>query len=312
MNETKAIVLCGGRIAIAVLRDLVFYKQIAAIVIPEHCTEFTEQVQLLLKDSGIPVIIVNRENLAGKIQQAFKMYNPAIGIVFGFSFKLPAAVYAMPVKGFYNIHPGPLPGYRGPDPIFRQIKNREPYAAVSIHKIDDGFDSGPIVLADKIRLSVTDTYGIVATKLSELATTLVGTLMKMAAFDMDIPSRPQDVSKACYYKRQAAAEISISWDTMNAADIIALINACNPWNKGAVTMIHNRVIRLLDAYAVSTAVLSNDSPGTIISLDDNGITIATCNNGSICATMVYCDEGFLMAGRLRTFAITPGLRFDNL
>lgn len=310
MNENKVILLTGSRIAIPVLRDLFYSKQLAAIVVPERSVEFIEQVQPLLTNSDAPVIIVNAENFPGKIQEAIKLHKPAIGIVFGFSFKIPAAVYTMPAKGFYNIHPGPLPAYRGPDPVFRQVKNREPYAAVTIHKIDDGFDSGAIVLSDKIRLSVTDTHGLLTTKLSELAAIMIGTLLKMAAFDMQIPSRPQDISKAHYFKRQAAAEITVNWQTMHAAEIIALINACNPWNKGAVTKLNNNIIRLLDAYK-GAAAANNNPPGTILSVDEKGITVALVDNESIIITLIYCEEGFLPVSRLKDFAVTPGLRFES-
>jgi methionyl-tRNA formyltransferase len=311
MNEIKALLLCGNRIAMPVIRDLFFAKQIAAIAIPEHCTEFIQQVQILLKDSGVPVIVVNKKNLTEKLQQAIETYQPALGIVFGFSYKIPAAVYTIPVKGFYNIHPGPLPAYRGPDPVFRQVKNKEPYASVTIHKVDADFDSGAIVLSDKIRLPVTDTHGLLTTKLAELATTLVGTLMKMAAFDMDIPSRKQDESKAQYYDRQAAGDISINWQTMNAASIIALINACNPWNKGAVTKINNNIIRLLAAHNVEGEE-NNALPGTIISINDRGIVVTDNEKSAFCITLISCDEGFLMAGRLKEFAIAPGNRFGDV
>jgi methionyl-tRNA formyltransferase len=310
MNETKVILLCGSRIAIPVIRDLFFHKQLAAIVIPEHCTDFIQQVQLLLKDSGMPVIIVGKNDFTDKLQTAIKAYAPTMGLLFTFSYKLPAAIYKMPVKGFYNIHPGPLPAYRGPDPIFQQIKNKETYAAITIHKVDDGLDTGQIVLSDKIHLNVTDTYGILTTKLSELAAGLVGTLVKMAGFDMELPSRPQDNSLAKYYQRQSATDITINWQTMNAATVVALINACNPWNKGAVTKLNNNIIRLLDAYRVTSNAISGNEPGTILSIDENGVTIALAGHEAICVRMVYHEEGFLMANRLKEFAIIPGNRFE--
>ena len=312
MSETKAILLCGSRIAIPVLRDLFFHGQLAVIAIPEHCKDFIQQVETLLKDTGAPVIIVNKTDFAEKLQEAIRKYNPTIGLMFTFSFKLPAIIYEMPAKGFYNLHPGPLPSYRGPDPIFQQIKNKEPYAAVTIHKVDDNFDSGKIVLSDKIRLNANDTYGMLTTKLSELATRLVGTLIKMAAFDIEIPSRPQDVSKAMYYPRQSAADISINWQTMDAASIVALINACNPWNKGAVTKLNNNIIRLLDAHTLALSPQANSSPGTIISIDEAGLLVTTIENKVLCINLISSDEGFLLAGRLKDIGITAGNMFENI
>src|SRR5882724_11520890 len=139
MNEPTAILICGNPIAIPVLRDLVFHNQLAVLVIPKRRVSFIEEVQQLLKGANIPIVLVTPQDFVTSVQQAIQQYQPAIGFVFTCSYKIPAAIYAMPEKGFFNIHPGPLPAYRGPDPIFRQIKNKEPYAAISIHKLDDGF-----------------------------------------------------------------------------------------------------------------------------------------------------------------------------
>ena len=247
MNETKLILLCGSRMALPVMRDLVFSQQLAAVAIPEYCKDFADEVQLLLKESGIPVLTVTRKDFVAELQQAIKKYGVTIGLMVTFSYKLPAAVFNLPPGGFFNIHPGPLPGYRGPDPVFRQIKNREPYAGIAIHNVDDDFDTGSLVLSDKIRLNATDTHGSLTTKLAELASRLTGVLIKMAGFGIAIPSRPQDEAKAIYYKKQSAADITINWQTMDAETIIALANACNPWNKGAVTKLNNRILRILVA-----------------------------------------------------------------
>ena len=312
MNETKVILLCGNRIALPVMRDLVFGGALAAVVIADAPGGFTEQASLLLKDTAIPVVIVNRTNFVEKIQALNKKYTPALGLMFSFSFKLPASVYKLPPKGFYNIHPGPLPGYRGPDPVFRQIRNREAYACITIHKVDDEFDTGQIVMADKIRLSVTDTHGMLTSRLAELATRLVGMLIKLATFDIEIPSRAQDNSRSFYYPRQSANDITINWETMDAIAIIALIQACNPWNKGAVTMLNNGIIRILHAYPVDTLSTQQQIPGTIISIDDHGVTVATINNGMIYLTVIYNEEGFLPASRLKDFLVSAGMRFTGM
>ncbi len=312
MKETKAIILCGNKIALPVLRNLFFSQQLSVIVIPENCSGFAQQVRQILKGSGIPVVTVNKEDYAGKLQELISKYAPAIGLLFTFPYKLPAAVYTMPPKGFFNIHPGPLPGYRGPDPVFRQIANREKYAAVTIHKLDDGFDTGSLVLSDKIHLGVTDTYGILTTKLGELAARLAGTLMKMAGFEMNIPSRPQDTSNARYYQRQGAADITINWPAMDAVTIIALINACNPWNKGAATELNGNIIRLLEACEVAIGSAPGILPGTILSIDESGMNVAVAKQQAIRVRMISNDEGFLLAGRLTEMAVIPGTRLGTL
>ena len=67
MNETKMILLCGSRMALPVMRDLVFSQQLAAVVIPEYCKDFADEVQLLLKESGIPVLTVTRKDFVAEL-----------------------------------------------------------------------------------------------------------------------------------------------------------------------------------------------------------------------------------------------------
>ena len=314
MNETKLILLCGSRMALPVMRDLVFYQQLAAVVIPEHCTGFIQEVQLLLKESAIPVLTVTRKDFVTKLQETIKNYAVTIGLMVTFSYKLPAVVYNLPRDGFFNVHPGHLPGYRGPDPIFWQIKNREPYAGIAIHKVADDYDTGGVVLSDKIRLAATDTHGMLTTKLAELAARLTGVLIKMTGFGIAIPSRPQDNAKAVYYKRQTAADITINWQTMDAETIIALANACNPWNKGAITKLNDKIIRILQAEkpGVDVSMVQSAAPGVIVALNDVGVFVSAKAGSLLCVKFIYTDEGFLNAAKINEFGIMTGNAFQTI
>ena len=311
-NETKVILLCGSRLALPVLRDLYFHNQLAVIVIPQQCADFIQQVQLLLKDATIPVVTVSKNNFADELLRAIKKHAVNLGLMCSFSHKLPKTVYSLPAKGFYNIHPGLLPAYRGADPVFWQIKNKEQYAGITIHKVDEHYDTGPIVLMDKIKLSSTDTHGILTTRLAELAARSAGTLLKMAGFDVTIPSQTQDSTKANYYHKQQAKDITIDWQTMDAFDIAALINACNPWNKGAVTMLNYKIMRLLDAQPEMLLSTLESAPGTILSFENDAVKVSTINNQAIWINIIYNDEGFLAAGRLKDFGTSIGNRFNNI
>ena len=310
MNENKLILLCGSRIALPVMRDLVFYKQLGVVVIPEHCTEFIQQVQMLLKDMSIPILVVNRKNYVMELEKAVKKYSISIGLMATFTYKLPASVFRLPAKGFYNLHPGPLPGYRGPDPIFQQIRNQEPFVGITLHRVDEDFDTGAVVLFERIKLLDTDTYGTVTTKLSELSSRMVNTLIKMTGFDFEIPSRPQDQALAKYFPRQGASDITIDWKNMEAATIIALMNACNPWNKGAVAQLNNKIIRFLEGEKLAEKLNKPQEPGTIINFTDHAMEIACMNGECLSIRIISVDEGIMSAIRLLQLGIIAGNRFQ--
>lgn len=312
MSELKVIALCGSRFALPVLQQLAFFKQLGVVAIPEHCEEMIENTKLVLTGTGIPMIVLQKKTFVKKIIEVIKAYSVDTGLMLSFSYKIPPSVYGLPAKGFYNVHPGLLPAYRGPDPVFQQIRKKEKNAGVTIHKLDDDFNTGAIVVSEMIKLDPDDTYGILNEKLSYTAAKLTGTLLKLLSFDIAIPSRPQDESKAVYFKKQVAADVSINWRVMNAASIIALINACNPWNKGAVTQLNNKKIFLMEATYMDWPETPEQIPGTIITIDESGLVVAALNNLVVCVQLIYTDEGFLLAKRLKQFGVIPGARFGQV
>jgi methionyl-tRNA formyltransferase len=283
---------------------------LAAVAVPRHCNELVENIDGILTGTGIPVIELEKETFADRLREAIEENEINMGLVMTFSYKIPSSIYELPAKGFYNVHPGPLPQYRGPDPVFQQLKNREKYAGVTVHKLDDGIDTGPIVMNEMLKIEPSDTHGLLTTKLSNLAAKLTGILVKLVSLEITIPSRLQDETKARYFKKQQAEDIMIDWQTMDADSIIALINACNPWNKGAVTKINNQVLRLLDAEKLPGNLSHQQEPGYIISLGEKGMTISTIDEQAILVKIIYADEGFLPAYRLSRLAIMTGNRFE--
>jgi len=309
MSEPRLIVLCGSRFALPALQQLAFFKQLAAVAIPEDCEEMVENTKLVLGGTGIPVIKVAKKRMVKTITEAIKKHDADTGLMLTFPYKIPSSVYQLPANGFYNVHPGILPAYRGPDPVFQQIRNREKYAGVTIHKVDDDFDTGPVVVSEQIKLQPDDTHGILNEKLSFTAAKLTGTLLKLLSFDIAVPSRPQDEAKARYYQKQVGSDVSINWQVMDAATIIALINACNPWNKGAITKLNNKIIRLMEAVCIEGTDMPAP-PGTIITIDERGLIVSAINNQSVCIQIIYIDEGFLLAKRLKQFGVMPGAKFS--
>jgi methionyl-tRNA formyltransferase len=309
MNEQRVILLCSSKFAVTALQELVFFKQLAAVVVPAQAEEMAAYVKHILTSTDIPQILVDKNSYEREITEAIRKYRITIGLIMTFSFRIPEAIFLLPPKGFFNVHPGPLPHYRGADPVFRQILNKEPMAGVSIHQLDNGYDTGPVVFTEKIKLDKNDTYGLLTGKLAHLAAGMVRTLLKLAAYDLKIPFRPQNESQAVYYRRQGGEEVTINWQQMDTDTIIALINACNPWNKGAVTKFNQQIVRLLFAEKVIPSQKSANIPGTITGITEEYISVNTLNGEILNVRFVSVDEGFFPAGRLIKMGIQPGSCF---
>ncbi|HUM97693.1 MAG TPA: formyltransferase family protein [Chitinophagaceae bacterium] len=295
------------------MSQLLYTGNLKAVVVPHDCNEFENGLRQLLSTTDVPVVQVNKENFSLKIKEILQKYKINIGLVLTFSLLIPKEIFELPEKGFFNVHPGFLPSYRGSDPIFYQIKNREKFAAVAIHKLTEGFDDGEIVLQEKITLHSTYTYGLLELKLSRLAQKQVEILIKILSLGFAVPSKSQDESRARYYGRQQNKELLIEWDKMNAHEIIALINACNPYNNGAATSVGKKLVKFLTAEVIEFNNNRNTLPGEIVAIDDEWLEIATIKKGELLKVFfIYIEEGYVQPSVLKQWGILPGTCFENL
>ena len=72
-------------------------------------------------------------------------HHPDILLVFGFNWRLPPDVLAVPRLGVLNVHPSALPKYRGPSPVLWAIRNGDPYLGLTIHRMTERIDAGPVL-----------------------------------------------------------------------------------------------------------------------------------------------------------------------
>lgn len=128
---------------------------------------------------------------------ALESYRPDLLIVFGFAWKLPRSVLDIPRLGAINVHVSMLPRYRGPAPLLWAIRNGDPTGGITVHRMDEGFDTGNVLaqhdglpLADDISWqnycveAMPATYELLRTALARVVASEAG--------------EPQDHSKASY------------------------------------------------------------------------------------------------------------------
>ena len=309
MNNIKIILLCNNPVAVPGIREFLFHGNIAAVCIPEKNKEMQHILNMLLKDTGVPLLLLSKKDYRIQLAVAIEQYKPDIGVIMTFPYVLPAEIITMPAKGFVNFHYGLLPACRGPQPILWHLLNNDTEAGVTLHQLDAGIDTGPVITQEKIPIAQNDTYGTLQTKLAYLAAKLSANFLKILSYGTIIPSAPQDESKAAYYNMPGAKELTIDWKMMSAEKIIRLVNACNPWNKGAGTSINNWVIGITEA-EISEAGSEEKLPGTIIFCDKaNGLTVQTSDNKKLIINIIYTNEGFFSGWKLGEFGVSAGMMF---
>ena len=87
-----------------------------------------------------------------------------IAVVCSFNYKIPKVMLDIPKDGFVNVHPSLLPKYRGGNPYSAVIMNGEKESGVTLHLMDEGFDTGDILLQKTFKINPTETMGTLFNK----------------------------------------------------------------------------------------------------------------------------------------------------
>lgn len=205
----------------------------------------------------------------------------------------------------YNIHPGPLPSFRGPTPAFWQLKTGQPTLGFTIQELSSRFDAGKVVWTRSIANLPQYHYGMVNQLCSQLCiegvAVIINALRQLAPF----PEIAVQNTPSAYHKRPQLKDVLIDWDKMDATEICNLIRACNPWNKGALTVFQGQELKLMDGMV--TDLQTAHPPGTMMMRGD-GLYIACAGSRSIKTNMIYMHDGFLPAYHASIYGLNHGAR----
>ncbi len=306
MNELKVIILCNNPISIPSIKEFLFFGKVAAIAIPKRNKEMQHILEPMLKEVSVPLLLLNKKEYKTELSNAIDQYKPNVVLMMTFPFIIPTEILSKPEKGFINFHYGLLPQCQGPHPILWHMLNNDVEAGVTVHKVDEGIDTGDIIMQEKIGIDVKDTYGLLQSKLAFLAAKQSASLLKILTYGSIVPATKQDLSNAKYYEMPTAKDLTILWQDMKAEKIVRLVNACNPWNKGAGTSINNWGLGITEVEIIGACEETTQKAGFVIYADkENGLIVKTIDNKKLKINIVYTNEGFFSGTRMGDFGIKP-------
>lgn len=309
----KLIVLSTGFFSIPIIQVLKRNNAIEAVGITDEMTEGVAQVHMACQQLGIPVDVLAKNTLQNDLDECLKKHEATLVLVCGFPWKIPSTLLTRSDVDFLNIHLAKLPEYKGPNPIFWEIKNREPFGAACLHMLTEELDSGPILSMKQVPINPMETAGMhtvqAAVKASEMVNDLLLEL-KSGNWKYRVRDQPKEGSK--YYPRPTEMDLLIDWQTMDAMDVVALTKASNPWNKGAFTAFNGAQIKITDARLVDMAVEAETKPGTIVKAHmDDGLFVACKDQKVIRIEVISLEEGFFAGGMLTQLGAAKGSMFDS-
>ena len=199
-----------------------------------------------------------------------KKLGPDIVIVIAYGKLIPKRFLSLAKNGFVNIHASLLPKWRGAAPIQRSIMNLDNETGITIMKIVEELDAGPIMHQNKIKINENINSSTLSKVLSQLgAKSIIDAIIKIEKGEAKF--QEQNHNQATYAKKISKTEGQIQWNE-SAKKVLAKINGLNP-NPGAWFQYKNERYKVWRAKIVS----ENSDAGKTI---DDKLTIA-CNEKSI-------------------------------
>ncbi len=234
-----------------------------------------------------------------EVADAFAALRLDAGVVVAYGLILPKAVLAAPRLGCLNLHASLLPRWRGAAPIQRAILAGDHETGVTVMQMDEGLDSGPILLQQRVPIGPETTAAALHDQLAAIgARLLVEALDGLAAGTL--AARPQDERKACYADKLTRAEGRLDW-RRPAADLARRVRALTPWPGAFAQLPGGRRLKVLRAEVVDRATAK---PGELL---DQAMTVA-CGTGALRLAEVQKAGKAPVAGAafLRGARLAPG------
>lgn len=227
-------------------------------------------VKLVCQREGLPVLQpVKMKDPA--FLEALKNWQPDLIAVAAFGRILPLAILNLPSKGCINVHASLLPKYRGAGPIQWAIINGERETGVTTMLMDEGMDTGAILLQEAVPIEPDDTAGTLSAKLARVGgRLLVETLRRLKAGTL--APRPQDHAQATLAPLLKKEDGLIDW-TRPAVEIANRIRGMAPW-PGAYTFADDDLWKIWKA-TPQDGQAHNALPGAIVGFTKEAILVAT-------------------------------------
>ncbi|MBI4587837.1 MAG: methionyl-tRNA formyltransferase [Candidatus Rokubacteria bacterium] len=253
---------------------------------------------------GLPVVQPARLRDA-QWPDTLRALGAEVAVVIAFGQILPKAVLDVPPRGSINVHGSLLPRYRGAAPIAWALIRGETETGVTIFLMDEGMDTGPILLQEPLSIEPGETAGELAARLSRLGARLLLTTLERLDALTPVPQRHELATLAPRLKKEDGL---LDW-TEPARALVNRVRGCNPW-PGAVASGPRG--KLLIWRAVTLEEPFAGEPGEIVRSASGTFAVAT-GAGLFLPREVQPENRRIMAWHafLRGARMGPGARFST-
>jgi methionyl-tRNA formyltransferase len=219
-------------------------------------------------------------------RHALAALEPDVMVVVAYGLLLPPKILAIPRQGCWNVHASLLPRWRGAAPIQRAIEAGDAQTGVCLMRMDEGLDTGPVMLSLTTPIDADDTAGSLHNRLAELGAEVLSDALTLLRAGMRPTAQSQAAAGATYARKLEKSEARLDWNEP-AIVLDRKVRAFDSWPI-AEAMVGGERLRLLEAQAL--AAVPNAAPGTILAASREGLDIA-CGEGVLRVTLVQREGG---------------------
>ncbi len=257
---------------------------------------------------GLNVPVLQPERLkAPAFREAFARLDAELAVVAAYGRMLPGDLLESVPRGFINVHASLLPRYRGAAPIHRAILAGETQTGVTIMRVVQELDAGPILAHRRYPIGPDETSDEVERALAALGAALLVEIVDAMARG-PVVEQPQDHSQATYAPRLTKEDGVIDWSRA-ARDIHNQVRGLHPWPHAFSSLQGRRLVVVRTAVGPLVAAAP---PGSIVEADADRLRVATGAGTSIDLVLVQLEGRRAMSARefLAGHRIAAGARFD--
>ncbi len=223
-------------------------------------------------DNDIEVIQPKRmkdEEVIAKIKEI----NPDLIVVVAYGKILPKEIIDIPKYGIINVHSSLLPKYRGASPIHSAILNGDKESGVSIMYIEEGLDSGDVILKETCEITEDDTLGTLHDRLKELGAIGLEKALKLIEAE-EVKAEKQDDSKATFVKPITKEQAKIDWNNTKEV-IFNKIRGLNPFPGAYTHNEKNENIKIYKSEKLEKEYAGEN--GTVVEMTKKGPVVKVAN-----------------------------------
>lgn len=240
-------------------------------------------------EEGIPVLQPERPR-GDEFVAALRALAPDVSVVVAYGHILPRDVIDLPRLGTFNVHASLLPKYRGAAPIQAAVRDGCTDTGVTVQRMVEQLDAGPVVLALPTTIPPDETTGELALRLSELGAAAMIEALVLLELGQAVEV-PQDAALATYAAKVDREQARIHWEAPGA-QVQAVIRAYDP-KPGAWTTLGGLEVRCFGAKVLPSR---SGEPGAVLEAGAAGVVVA-CGSDAVSIAEVH------PAGRKRVTAV---------